>query len=137
MQVKAERKGDKIDVQTSIADLKKTGENVRLHVVLVEDVVRYPGNNGQRLHHDVVRAFADGVEGTEMKDATSKQKASFDLSELTKTLTSYLEDANKKRPFMDDERPLALKNLRVIAFIQDNESKEVLQAAEVEVAAAK
>ena len=41
-----------------MADLKKTGEKVRLRFVLVEDVARYVGGNGQRLHHHVVRALA-------------------------------------------------------------------------------
>jgi hypothetical protein len=133
----AKRNGDKIDVEAKIVDLKKTGDKVRLHFVLVEDVVRYPGNNGQRLHHEVVRAFPGGVEGIEMKEGTSKQKATIDLAEVTKTLTSYLEEANKKRAFFDDERPLALKKLKVIAFIQDDDSKEIFQAASADVPEAK
>ena len=62
---------------------------------------------------------------------------SVDLAEVTKTLNEYLTSAGKRRPFTDDDRPLDLKHLKVVAFIQDKESKEVLQAAQVELGEAK
>jgi hypothetical protein len=137
MQVKLQRKGDKVEVETRVVDLKKPDEKLRLHVVLVENVVRYPGTNGQRLHHDVVRAFPGGTKGVALKEATTNNKVMIDLAEVSKKLGDYLDEAGEKIAFLDDERPTKLGHLKVIAFIQDEDSKEILQAAEAEVPAAK
>jgi hypothetical protein len=37
-----------------------------------------------------------------------------------------------RRPFPGEDRPLDLKDLKVVAFLQDDESKTVLQAAQAE-----
>ena len=55
------------------------------------------------------------------------------LSELAKGLRNYLDASAKENPFPDDERPLALKRLKVVAFIQDDATKEVLQAVQADV----
>jgi hypothetical protein len=133
-----ERKGDQIAIQAEVADLKKTGEKVRLRLVLVEDVVAYAGTNGQRLHHHVVRAFPGGVEGFALTDKKAEKKtATVALAEISKKLNEYLEAAGKKRPFLDEDRPLGLKHLKIVAFVQDDENKEVLQAAQADVPEAK
>jgi hypothetical protein len=46
-------------------------------------------------------------------------------------LETFLEVSNKRRPFLDDERPLELSNLSVIALLQHIETKEIVQAAKV------
>jgi hypothetical protein len=132
LKLSATRKGDNIDVQAEVSGLMKPGEDVRLRFVLVEDVVRYLGSNGQRLHHHVVRAFPGGTDGFALPKETAKQSVRLDVTELTKTLNEYLVDANKKRAFPDEERPMNLKNLKVVAFIQDDNSKDILQAAQVD-----
>ena len=78
-----------------------------------------------------------GLEGTEMKEDKGTYKTAIVLSDLKQTLTDYLAEANKKRPFLDDERPMELKHLKLIALIQDDESKEILQAAQVDLYDAK
>jgi hypothetical protein len=128
----AMRKGDRIEGEASVSDLKKTGEKVRLRFVLIEDVARYTGANGRRLHHHVVRAFPGGIDGFAMKDAKASQKVSLALGDVKQTLTDYLASADKKSPFPDDDRPLDLKHLKLVALIQDDESKEILQAAQID-----
>jgi hypothetical protein len=125
------RKGKTIALQGHVADLKKTGEKVKLRFVLIEDVVRYPGTNGQRLHHHVVRALPGGVDGFALKEKTLTQEASVDLEELRKSLNNYLAKPARGRPYLDEERPLELKHLKAVALIQDDESKEILQAVQV------
>jgi hypothetical protein len=44
-----------------------------------------------------------------------------------------LDEYGKAHAFPNSRRPLDLKNLRVVAFIQDDQTKEVLQAAQVDV----
>ncbi|HZT82438.1 MAG TPA: hypothetical protein VFA26_19575 [Gemmataceae bacterium] len=137
LKVRAARKGDVVAIQAEVSDLKKTGDDIRLRFVLVEDVVRYPGTNGQRLHHHVVRDFPGGVEGVAMKEKSGKHVATVNLPELTRKLEEYLTNYAKRRAFPGDDRPLDLKHLKVVAFIQDNDTKEVLQAAQVDVREAK
>ena len=110
---------------------------MRLKLALIEEKVRYQGSNNMRYHHHVVRAFPGGVEGVALKDKTGKHAATVDLAELRKTLIKYLDSTAKKTPFPNSDRPLDLKNLRVVAFVQNDKTKEVLQAVQVEVKMAK
>jgi hypothetical protein len=137
LKLTARRKDDAIDIAAEVSGLETTGDKVRLRFVLVEEIVRYQGRNGQRLHHHVVRAFPGGVEGAKLEKADSKHSATVNLAELSKSLGDYLTASNEKRPFIDDERPLNLKNLKVVAFIQNDDGKQVLQAAQVDVEEAK
>jgi hypothetical protein len=140
LKVTAKRNGNTIDITGEFAGLKKTGKDVRLRFVLVEDLVRYPGGNGQRFHHHVVRAMPGGVKGFALEKKSGKQTATVDLTELRKSLNDYLTAWPKKRdldedPFPPPSRPLDLKHLKVIALIQDEgaEDKDILQAAQVDV----
>jgi len=133
LKASATRQGDKIDIQAEVSDLEKPGDKVRLRFALVEEQVRYVGGNQVRFHHDVVRALPGGADGFPLKEKNAKQTASVNLAELRKNLSSYLDDFAKQRPFPNDRRPLELKKLRVVAFVQDDETKEVLQATQVEV----
>lgn len=136
LQLTAQGKGGKIAVKAEAGGVKGEGD-VRLRLVLVEDVVRYLGGNRQRLHHHVVRGFPGGVEGVAVKDGSAKQDAEVDRAELTKALTDYLEQANQRRAFPNEDRPLDLKHLKLVAFLQDDKSKEILQAVQVELPEAK
>jgi hypothetical protein len=55
------------------------------------------------------------------------------LDELRQKLSAYLEDYAKEHPFSDSDRPLDLKNLHVVALVQNDDSGAVLQARQVEV----
>ena len=128
LKLNATRKGDKIEITADIADLQKTGENVRLRFVLVEDRVKFVGRNGQRFHHHVVRALPGGEKGFALEKKAGKQTVTVSLKELTKTLAAYL----KEKRFAAKDQPLDLKSLKVVALIQDAESKDILQAAQVD-----
>jgi hypothetical protein len=138
LKLAAERNGDKIDITAEVSELKKPGEKVRLRIALVEEVVRYPGGNGQRLHHQVVRALPGGADGFAMTEAKAKQSVKVDLADLKKSLDEYMTTFNKgARKFGDDEYPLSMKYLKVVAFIQDDDSKEILQGVQIDVPDAK
>src|SRR5262249_55591951 len=127
-------KGNKIDINAEVTGLKKPGDNMRLRLVLIQEVVRYPGGNGQRLHHHVVRALPGGASGFGLKEAANKQSVKVDLDELKKSLDEYMTKYNEgPRKFLDDESPLEMKHLKVVAFIQDDDSKEIVQAAQIDV----
>jgi hypothetical protein len=56
-----------------------------------------------------------------------------DLDALRQKLIAYLDDYAKEYPFSDSDRPLELKNLRVVALIQNDDTGAVLQAKQVAV----
>jgi hypothetical protein len=137
LKLSAVNKDGKIDIHAEASNLSKTGENVRLRFVLVEEMARYPGSNGQRIHHHVVRAFPGGVEGIALKEKSSKHDIRVNLNEVKKNLNDYLANFKGKK-FDEDERPLDLKNLKIVAFIQrDDGDKDIYQAAQIDLSEAK
>ena len=121
------RKGDKIDISAKVQGLEKPGAKTHLRFVLVEDWVRYKGRNGLQYHHRVVRALPGGAKGVTLTEKASSHAASVDLDDLRKNLNDYLDDA------YEGPRPLRLRNLHVVVFVQDDASAEVLQAVDVPV----
>jgi hypothetical protein len=124
----ATRKDDKIAIVAKVADLDKPGDKVRLRLALVEDWVRFKGGNGMQYHHRVVRAMPGGAKGIALKTKDAEHKASIDLAQLRKSLNDYL-DAE----YPDGARPMRLRNLHVVVFVQDDATAEVLQAVDVAV----
>jgi hypothetical protein len=134
--VKAERAGDKIDINVKVLGLADPGKDKKLRILLTEETVRYLGPNKVRFHHNVVRACPGGAEGHTLTEAASKHNASVNLAELRGNLTKYLDDFEiNSRAFANPSRPLALSRLRVIAFVQDDTTHEILQVVQVEVPA--
>jgi hypothetical protein len=138
LELKAERSGDTVTIRATASKVSKFAKGVRLRLALVEEVVRYPGGNGQRLHHHVVRALPGGVKGVAVEDGSASQEVKVDLAGLRKALAAYLKDFEKENgEFSDESRPLNLEHLKVVAWLQDDDNKQVLQAAQVDVPAAK
>jgi hypothetical protein len=132
--VHAVRKGDLIDINVQVEKLTAPGAARKLRILLAEETVRYAGSNKIRFHHNVVRAFPGGVEGNSLADAASKHRTSIHISELRGGLNKYLTEYEaNERAFQNPARPLEMANLRVIAFVQDDATQEILQAVQVEV----
>jgi hypothetical protein len=134
LKLSANRKGDKVTIDAEVANLGETGDDIRLRLVLVEEQVAYKGGNGLPIHHHVVRAMPGGDAGTVMKDKATKKTFTVDIAELRKKLKAYLDKYNEKRPFPGKDWPLEMKNLKVIAFVQNDKNLELLQAVQVDVA---
>ena len=129
----ATRTGNKIEIKTDVADLSETGPDIRLRVVLVEDVVTYTLGTKATKYVQVVRHFPNGAAGTAMKAKSATEKYTVDLDLVRKNIKAYLDKVNEARPFPNKERPLELKKLRVVAFVQNDETGEVLNAVQVDV----
>jgi hypothetical protein len=139
VEVSAARRGNKIEINAEVAEVATPGDNIRLRFVLVEQTQRYIGPNGIRFHHHVVRAMPGGDKGFPVKEKKIRQAVSVDLVELKKQLTQYVNAVAKKTKakFPEPDEVLDLKNLRVVAFVQNDKTKEVLQAKEVDVSGGK
>jgi hypothetical protein len=125
--VTAARHGERVEITAEASGFPRRGS---LRLLLVEDVVRFPGGNGQRLHHHVVRAFPGGVDGVKAANGSARQQVTIDLAELRKSLRGELA---QQSAFKEGNWPLALKHLKVVALVQDDDSKDVLQAEQADV----
>ncbi len=128
---RATRTGDKIDIAVEVNG--GSGNDMKLRVLVVEENVKYVGSNQLRFHHQVVRAMPLGADGVAIKDKAFKQTASVDLAGVRKNLTQYLDDFATNRPFPKPDRPMDMKALKVIVIVQNDDTKEIVQAAQLEV----
>jgi len=130
----AARDGDKITVQAKVSELVKPGERVRLRIFLAEEVVRYRGGNGVRYHHAVVRCALSPEIGFPLRQATTEQSAELNLGDLGKALAADLEKFQKDSDEVSNaDRLLVPKTLFVVAVVQDDGTREVIQAARAEI----
>jgi hypothetical protein len=133
IKLEASQRGSKIDIQADVTDLEATGESVRLYLVLAEEVVAYTGGNKLRTHSLIVRAFPGGAEGTVVGKKDFTKKVTLDLETVRQKLTDYLDKYGRDNPFPSKERPMEMKKLRLVAFLQNEDTKEVYQTAQTTV----
>jgi hypothetical protein len=111
------------------AEAPKEGQ-LRLHVVLTEESIRYIGGNRLRFHHHVVRSFAGGVEGKELVAGQCDLDLTIHLDEVRQAQEEYLEKFTQEQGGFANPLPeIALEDLAIVAFVQDSDSKRVLHAA--------
>ncbi len=134
--------GPVLTVKGTVADLEKPGEKMTLRFAVTEERVRYAGGNGIRYHHAVVRAMPGGVKGFPLTAKSVEKTVTVNLNDLRAAQNKYLDEftAEMEKAGNDisfPERPLALKNLKIVAFVQNDETNEILQAAQIDVDPAK
>jgi len=130
----AKRTGEKININVNVDRVAEPGDHLKCRLLLVEEKVHYAGSNGIRFHHQVVRAMpAGGSAGTALAAKTTQVGTNFDLADLRRGLTKYLDDFAAERPFPNPDRPMELSHLKVIALVQNDTTGEILNAAEIEV----
>jgi hypothetical protein len=136
LRVTAQRAGDNLSVSAAVSDLVRPGDKVRLRLALAEETVRYRGGNGIRYHHCVVRGFIGPAEGFALAQRSGEHRAGLNLADLRSALNGYLDKFLKEKEnegVTFAERPLNLRSLHVVAFVQDDATQEVLQAQRAEV----
>jgi hypothetical protein len=135
LNVTASRDKDEISIQATIAQAGDAGEKLKLRIALVEELVRFNGRNGLRLHHQVVRTMPGGAEGIDVTENELNYRTTVNLSQLREAIEKELTDfaqqfsAESQSAFEFTVRPMELQQLGVVAFLQDDSSGEVLQAA--------
>lgn len=145
--VKVDRDGDSIQITASAESSAERqakdaarlgGSKLRLRLALVEHEIRYVGGNGIRFHHNVVRGLPGGVLGKALTGGKGKAQITLSLAGLRKAQEQYLGDfAKSEGTFPRALPPIDLTKLAVVAFVQDDTDKSVLNAAFAEVPAGK
>jgi hypothetical protein len=128
-------KGEKgiFNAKATVSDLDTPGEKVMLRFVLAEERVRYAGGNGLRYHHMVVRGMPGGAKGVALTKRSHEQTATIDPDAIRATLAASLNEfAKNEAPFPRGDRPLALRNLKLVALVQNDATKEILQAVQID-----
>jgi tetratricopeptide (TPR) repeat protein len=137
--LKVEKKGNTITTKVAVGKTPATAKKLRLHVVLAEERIRYSGENGVRFHPMVVRSIAMSDKDTQgwavapgrnfkttyvfdVQKTMDEAKAHLDDFEVNNTRFGKFQFATKKHAIDGD-------TLYVVAFVQDEDSKEILQSA--------
>lgn len=138
----AKRNAGVISASVEVKGLADSSGDLRLHIVLAENEMRYQGENGIRFHPMVVRAMNTGYASGLSLTASGTFSHVFDVPKISADLKAYLDDFEKNPPdtlkgddttFRKKLYAIDSKNLTLVAFIQDHKTKEVLQAATLRV----
>jgi len=134
-----------VKAKVAVSNVKSEAEQLKLHIVLAEERLRYTGENGIRFHPLVVRSLAGSEYGglaltkQEGQGFAPNYEWSFDLkaisAEIKKHLDEYEQSGHRGETFTFGEKKFQLDpdNLTVVAFVQEEKSKTVLQAVTVKV----
>jgi len=123
-----------VKVHVTVDGIKDESKDLKLQIALVEQHLRYGGESGIRFHPMVVRATAPGF-------AISEESAAFDytfdVARISSDLKDYLNEYEVKNDrfgkitFVEKKDAINSADLAVVAFVQDDKTRKVLQAAYV------
>ncbi|MFQ5929592.1 MAG: hypothetical protein ACE5MK_07825 [Acidobacteriota bacterium] len=137
LDVQGNRENDviRVKVRVKVEDNLST-ENLRLRIALVEGTVHYTGSNRVHFHKQVVRKLLAGAEGLPLSTdhgGAAEFELTQDLTELESELEQYLKSFQKEYTYTFKELTYKIDraNLSVLAFVQNDENKKVLNAASV------
>lgn len=143
--LKGDITGDEITMSAKVSfDVQelRDNENLRLRVVLAEELLHYEGSNGVAEHRMVVRAFLGGHDGYALRIGrkTTEVKDSLDLAVLQSDLLTYLNDWESENSdrfrsdpgFSRKMHEMDLSRLLLVAFVQNDETKQVYQTRVLE-----
>lgn len=156
IKLKAERSGQKVSVNVDTDKLKDVSDDVTLQIALVENETAYSGENGLRFHPMVVRALAGDnkkrVFGFKVDPSKpGKFEYVFDVDKIVSQNFAYYDTQTSERmqeflarvggkmpeginltfAFNYKKNQIHSNHLSVIAFLQDNKTKRVLQSSVV------
>jgi hypothetical protein len=129
LQLAAEVRDGELIVSASATGLPAEGTaNHRLRLALVEDEIVYKAQNGIREHHCVLREMLGGAKGTGPRDGKFEYTSQMPFAEIQEHLLDALTQFEAGRNFTFDEKPMELKALSLVGWMQNDETREVLQA---------
>jgi thiol-disulfide isomerase/thioredoxin len=140
VKIDASLTGGTVKVSAAVDNVKSESKDLTVQIVLVEKEIRHLGENGIRFHPMVVRAF--GGEKGEGYKIESNGKGTFDATfdleaigkEIRKQLDEYEAKGHRGEPFKFSAKKdqIGRADLAVVAFVQDDKTRHVLQAAYVD-----
>jgi tetratricopeptide (TPR) repeat protein len=136
---------DSLLVNLEISKEKSLENNTTLHIAITEKSIKFPAGNGISNNIFVVRSLLNGAKGVPIKVTKGIETLSetINIQEIEKIISGYLHDPNNDATWTAGFRALWLKRmitidrsqLAVVAWIQNNKTREVLQSIYLDVPA--
>jgi len=125
-----------VKVKASVSKVTSKSDKLRLQIALAEDMVSYSGENGERFHPMVVRSMAldaTSAQGFALKAAKGGTfEYIFDVSKAVADAKAHLEDyetnTRKGEYTFRQKKNDVTGGLVVVAFVQDEATKNILQS---------
>jgi hypothetical protein len=162
VKLKAKRNGQRVSVHVNANNFKNVSDDVTLQIALVENETAYSGENGLRFHPMVVRALAGDNEkrifGFKVDNSKpNKFEYVFDVDNIIAQNLAYYDTQTSERmqefitrmggkmpeginltfAFNYKKNQIDSNRLSVVAFLQDNKTKKILQSSMVNLASKK
>ena len=150
LKLNAERIDKAVKAVVVVDGLKDAAPDLSLHIALVEDEVHYSGENGLRFHPQVVRNLARAAGADEYGFKVDPSRANnfehtFDLDAISAENLRYYDEWPVERNkevnariggdadfdvgrFKEQRRLINSDKLSVVAFLQDNKTRQILQS---------
>jgi tetratricopeptide (TPR) repeat protein len=129
---------DIIAVALNMNSAKASGKNpLSIHIALAEKSIAYTGANGVSRHIFAVRDLVNGAEGEPVlwKKNKARYSTSINVTEVQQNIRKYLDDPTKEpgwrgvfTGWKERTDTIDSANLAIVAWVQDNSTKEVLQS---------
>jgi len=135
--LKASVNGEALSIDATASAPEKPADSVRLRIVIAESEIDFSARNGIRMHEMVVREMPGGAAGIAPVEGQFTLQQEIPLVELRDRLNTGLTEAERQLSLEYGQkvtfqvRPLDLRRLTVVAFLQDDTTREVLQTAVV------
>jgi tetratricopeptide (TPR) repeat protein len=135
--VSAVLNGTTVKAGVKVDHVTSESPDIKLHIVLAEGKLRYTGENGVRFHPMVVRSMAETKDGAGFPVTTKDSQAfawEFDLTAISAAIKKHLDEyeagGHRGNAFTFTEKKYEInpKDLLVIAFVQDEKTKNILQS---------
>lgn len=127
--------GAAVKVKVTVDQIASPSKSLKLQIALVENELRYSGENLVRIHPMVVRSLAVPGGGLAIEPSRPLTvEHTFDLEKISAEIKAYLDDYEVNGDygpitFKEKKYKINAHNLSVVAFVQDEKSKRVLQSA--------
>ena len=128
--------GTTVRARADVSKVASRSEKLRLQIALAEDMVTYSGENGERFHPMVVRSMAldaKNEQGFALKPGKGGTfEYTFDVAKAAADAKAHLEEFEKverkgEYTFRQKKHEIT-GGLVIVAFVQDEATKKVLQA---------
>ena len=130
----AEAADGNLNVQISTSGIPKDIiDSVRLRIALAEEDVDFIAPNGVRHHHMVVRMMLGTPSGKRAVNGELEFKIAMPLAQIKAQQVLYLAQYEHGKRMKFPVQPVELKPLRLVAFVQNDATHEVLQTKSIPV----
>jgi len=133
IELNARTQGTTVEISARAKSREASPESLRLQLALAERSIPLVARNGIRIHEMVVRALPGGATGVAPRDGAFSHQQKIDLAALRKTLLSGLTKAELEEQQEFPAKPLELRDLTLVGWLQDAETGEVLQVSSFDI----